>query len=53
MSSPLFDTIAVIGLGLIGSSVARGANARGLARRIVGYDISEDVRAARVQARFL
>jgi cyclohexadieny/prephenate dehydrogenase len=45
MSSPVFDTIAVIGLGLIGSSVARGAKARGLARRIVGYDISQDVRA--------
>jgi threonine dehydrogenase-like Zn-dependent dehydrogenase len=44
-SRPLFDTIAVIGLGLIGSSVARGLKARELARRLVGYDISEDVRA--------
>jgi cyclohexadieny/prephenate dehydrogenase len=45
MTEPLFDTIAVIGLGLIGSSLARGAQARGLARRLVGYDISENVRA--------
>ena len=45
MTAPLFDTIAVIGLGLIGSSVTRGVKARELARRLVGYDISEDVRA--------
>ena len=38
MTEPLFDTIAVVGLGLIGSSVARGVKARGLARRVVGYD---------------
>ena len=40
MTEPLFDTIAVVGLGLIGSSVARGVKARGLARRVVGYDSS-------------
>jgi cyclohexadieny/prephenate dehydrogenase len=45
MTEPLFDTIAVIGLGLIGSSVARGVKSRGLARRLVGYDVSEEVRA--------
>ena len=45
MTEPLFDTIAVIGLGLIGSSVARGVKSRGLARLIVGYDVSEEVRA--------
>jgi cyclohexadieny/prephenate dehydrogenase len=45
MTAPLFDTIAVIGLGLIGSSVTRGVKARELARRLMGYDISEDVRA--------
>jgi cyclohexadieny/prephenate dehydrogenase len=45
MTAPLFDTIAVIGLGLIGSSVTRGVKARELARRLVGYDISEGVRA--------
>jgi cyclohexadieny/prephenate dehydrogenase len=45
MTAPLFDTIAVIGLGLIGSSVTRGVKARRIARRLVGYDISEDVLA--------
>lgn len=32
---PAFDTIALIGIGLIGSSLARVARERGLARRIV------------------
>jgi cyclohexadieny/prephenate dehydrogenase len=45
MTEPLFEAIAVIGLGLIGSSVARGIKARGLARKITGYDISPKVRA--------
>jgi len=35
MSSPLFDTIAVIGVGLIGSSIARAARAQGAVREIV------------------
>ena len=43
MTEPLFDTIAVVGLGLIGSSVARGLKARGVARRVVGYDSSTQV----------
>ncbi|HEX6830867.1 MAG TPA: prephenate dehydrogenase/arogenate dehydrogenase family protein, partial [Methyloceanibacter sp.] len=43
MTEPLFDTIAVIGLGLIGSSVVRGVKARGLARRVVGYDSATQV----------
>ena len=43
MTEPLFDTIAVVGLGLIGSSVARGVKARGLARSVVGYDSSTQV----------
>ena len=45
MTEPLFDSIAVVGLGLIGSSVARGVKARGLARRLTGYDLSPEVRA--------
>jgi cyclohexadieny/prephenate dehydrogenase len=45
MTEPLFDTIAIIGLGLIGSSVARGVKARGLARKIIGYDLSPQVHA--------
>lgn len=45
MTEPLFDRVAVIGLGLIGSSVARGVKARGLAHKITGYDLSPEVRA--------
>lgn len=44
MTEPLFDRIAVVGLGLIGSSVARAVSAHGLARTITGYDASADVR---------
>ena len=29
MTEPLFDTIAIVGLGLIGSSIARAARAQG------------------------
>ena len=35
-SEPLFDTVALIGVGLIGSSLARLMRREGLARRIVG-----------------
>jgi cyclohexadieny/prephenate dehydrogenase len=45
MTEPIFDTVAIVGLGLIGSSVARGLKARSLARRVVGYDISTQVDA--------
>ncbi|MBD1546515.1 prephenate/arogenate dehydrogenase family protein [Roseibium aggregatum] len=34
MSEPLFDRIALIGIGLIGSSIAQAVRARGLAREI-------------------
>jgi len=44
MTAPLFDTIAVIGLGLIGSSIARAARAQGAARRIVGTARSPQTR---------
>ena len=35
MSAPLFDRLALIGIGLIGSSIARAAREHGLARTIV------------------
>jgi cyclohexadieny/prephenate dehydrogenase len=35
MTKPLFDTLAIIGPGLIGSSIARAARAKGAARTIV------------------
>ena len=45
---PLFDRLALIGLGLIGSSIARVARANNLARKIVAIDASETV-VARVR----
>ncbi|MDB5397097.1 MAG: cyclohexadienyl dehydrogenase, partial [Rhodospirillales bacterium] len=45
MSAPIFDRIAIIGFGLIGSSLARAVKARGLARIIVACDASADARA--------
>ena len=35
MTKPLFDTLALIGVGLIGSSIARAARAQGAVREIV------------------
>ena len=45
MSEPIFDTVALIGIGLIGSSISHGIRRRGLARRIVGHAKSEATRA--------
>ena len=39
----MFDKIAIIGLGLIGSSIAHAARRRGLAKEISGHDASPDV----------
>ncbi|MBY6240007.1 prephenate/arogenate dehydrogenase family protein [Methylosinus sp. Sm6] len=44
-SAPIFDSVALIGLGLIGSSIARAIRAYGAARRIVAFDASGAVRA--------
>ncbi|MEZ5757548.1 MAG: prephenate/arogenate dehydrogenase family protein [Emcibacteraceae bacterium] len=38
----LFDKIAIIGLGLIGSSIARGIKDKKLANVLSGYDINPD-----------
>jgi cyclohexadieny/prephenate dehydrogenase len=43
-ASPLFPRVAIIGLGLIGSSIARGALALDLVGEIVATDGSADVR---------
>lgn len=45
MSDPSFERIAIIGIGLIGSSIARAAKAYGEAGSIILYDMSDDVRA--------
>jgi len=39
----MFDKIAIIGLGLIGSSIAHAARRGGLAKEIAGHDASPDV----------
>lgn len=44
--TPLFRRVAIVGLGLIGSSLARALRARGLAGSIEGADASAEVRDA-------
>jgi cyclohexadieny/prephenate dehydrogenase len=43
LEAPIFDELAIIGGGLIGSSIARAARKRGAARRIVLADRSREV----------
>jgi len=45
MSGPIFNRVAIIGFGLIGSSLARAIRAHDLARTIVACDMSEEARA--------
>ncbi|MGH6830267.1 MAG: prephenate/arogenate dehydrogenase family protein [Methylocella sp.] len=45
LSEPLFQRLALIGMGLIGSSLARVCRRKGLAREIVATDSSGAVRA--------
>ncbi len=40
-----FDTLAIIGIGLIGSSIAHAAREKGQAARVRLYDVSPEVRA--------
>ncbi len=44
MSKPLFERVALIGLGLIGSSLSHAIRRRGLARTIVGHAPSDRTR---------
>jgi cyclohexadieny/prephenate dehydrogenase len=44
MSQPVFDRIAIIGVGLIGSSIARAARAQGAVREIVATARSPETR---------
>ena len=41
----LFDTVVIIGVGLIGSSLALNIREQGLARRVVGVSRSAENRA--------
>ena len=45
MSKVIFDRIAIIGFGLIGSSLARAVKAHGLVKTIVACDRDADARA--------
>lgn len=45
IGEPLFERAAIIGVGLIGSSLARVIRRKGLAREIVAFDASNEVRA--------
>ncbi|KCZ84629.1 prephenate dehydrogenase [Hyphomonas adhaerens MHS-3] len=45
MPDPIFERIAIVGAGLIGSSIARAAQAYGAAGAVSLYDSSDDVRA--------
>ncbi|KAA5606992.1 prephenate/arogenate dehydrogenase family protein [Roseospira marina] len=49
MTAPVFDRMAIIGIGLIGSSLARAVRAEGLARSIVCSDANPE-HAARAKA---
>jgi cyclohexadieny/prephenate dehydrogenase len=50
-ATPLFDKVALIGLGLIGSSLAHVTRRQNLAKEIAGFDADADVRkrAGRLQ----
>ena len=51
--SVLFERVALIGLGLIGSSIAHAARRGGLAREIVGYARSTETRETAARLGFL
>jgi cyclohexadieny/prephenate dehydrogenase len=44
VAEPLFERLAIVGIGLIGSSIAQAARRAALARRVVLFDISPEVR---------
>lgn len=45
----LFDTLAIVGVGLLGGSVGRAAKARGIARRVIGVGRSAEFLALAVE----
>jgi cyclohexadieny/prephenate dehydrogenase len=49
LAEPLFERLAVVGFGLIGSSIARAAKARNIARTVVAID-RDDAVLERVRA---
>lgn len=53
MNKPLFNRLALIGLGLIGSSIAWAAKKHGVVKEIVGTSRSEKTRARAMELGFL
>ncbi|MDX1737133.1 MAG: prephenate dehydrogenase/arogenate dehydrogenase family protein, partial [Alphaproteobacteria bacterium] len=53
MSSPLFEQVTFIGLGLIGSSMARAMKRDGLAGRIIGSARSQDTMTTSLELGFI
>ncbi len=53
MTAPMFDRVALIGLGLIGSSLALAMRRKGLAGRISGHARSARTRAAALDIGFV
>lgn len=52
MTAPIYDRVALIGLGLIASSMAHAMKAAGLAREIAGYARTAETRAAALEIGF-
>lgn len=52
VAAPIYDRVALIGLGLIASSMAHAMKAKGLAGEIVGYARSAETRAAALEIGF-
>jgi cyclohexadieny/prephenate dehydrogenase len=52
VAAPIYDRVALIGLGLIASSMAHAMKAKGLAGEIVGYARSHETRAAALEIGF-
>jgi len=48
MADPVFERVAVLGIGLMGGSLGLAMKGRGLARHVVGYSRSADTRAQAV-----
>jgi cyclohexadieny/prephenate dehydrogenase len=44
MTEKMFNTVSIIGIGLIGSSLAHAIRDQQLAEKVIGYDAREDVR---------
>jgi cyclohexadieny/prephenate dehydrogenase len=50
-TAPIYRRLALVGCGMIGSSIVRAARARGVVGEIAVYDVSEAVRARVVELR--